>query len=211
MQSDMPKQFLPINGVPVLMHTIQKFAAAVPEIELVLVLPSDQISIWKSLCVEYKFTVHVNLVEGGETRFQSVKNGLSVCESDGVIAIHDGVRPLISGALIQVCFETALKSGSALPVVPISQSLRQKRGESDSVPIDRSGMLSVQTPQCFHAGLIKASYGQPFNDSFTDDATVFEAAGHKVTLVEGEETNLKITTQADLKIAQAILGMSQGG
>ncbi|MEZ4721345.1 MAG: 2-C-methyl-D-erythritol 4-phosphate cytidylyltransferase [Flavobacteriales bacterium] len=209
MNSELPKQFMLLSDVPVLMHTLERFAQAIEDIHIVLVLPKDHISFWKGLCQQMDFDLHHEVVEGGKERFDSVKNGLTACPNEGVIGVHDGVRPLLTEELILRCYTEAAKYGSALPVVPITQSLRKMDGES-SYAVDRKGMLNVQTPQCFGAEQIKAAYNQPFTPAFTDDATVFEAAGNAIHLVDGEETNVKITTQADLKIAEAILGLRNG-
>lgn len=209
MGSDLPKQFMLLLDVPVLMHTIERFAHTLEDAHIVVVLPEDHIALWENLCRQMDFDIVHEVVEGGTERFTSVKNGLAHCPDEGVIGIHDGVRPLVSEALVARCYEQAATHGSALPVVAISQSLRKQEGDT-SRPVDRTGMLAVQTPQCFAAQQIKAAYKQVFSPAFTDDATVFEAAGHRIHLVEGEETNIKITTQADLKIAEAILGLWQG-
>jgi len=206
MQSALPKQFLLLGDQPILMHTLRRFARAIEGIRLVVVLPESQIGFWKELCEQHNFSIPHDVVSGGDTRFQSVKNGLERCSDQGVVAIHDGVRPLVSEELIQRCISETEQHGSALPVVPITQSLRKKDGE-DSAVVSRDGMLSVQTPQCFDLAQLKPAFDVEFSSSFTDDATVFEQAGHKIHLVDGEETNLKVTTPADLKIAEAILGL----
>lgn len=206
MKSELPKQFMLLLDVPVLMHTIERFALADESITIILVLPTDQISFWKGLCAQLDFDIEHTIIEGGKTRYNSVKNGLAACPDEGIVAIHDGVRPLVSIALIQTCIQTAQKHGSALPVLPITQSLR-KVTEHSSHAMDRDGVMAVQTPQCFSLTLLKPSYNKPFEPAFTDDATVFEASGNNVHLVEGESTNIKITTPADLKIAEAILGL----
>lgn len=208
MQTDIPKQFLELNGKPVLMHTIEQFYNAFDSnIQIVLVLPLDHQGYWKSLCNKLSFHIPHAVAHGGQTRFDSVKSGLSKCPDTGIVGIHDGVRPLISQELIQNCYSVAEEKGSALPVVAITQSLR-KRELSTSHPIDREGMCAVQTPQCFDILSIRNAYESANHKDFTDDATVFEAADGQISLVDGEETNIKITTQADLKIAEAILGMS---
>ena len=208
MQSDLPKQFMLLLDVPVLMHTIERFALADDHIKIILVLPKDQIPFWKSLCAQLDFDIDHKLVEGGSTRYHSVQNGLAACPDEGIVAIHDGVRPLISINLIQQCIEKAETYGSALPVLPVTQSLRQVT-DNGSEAMSRDGVMEVQTPQCFNLALLKPCYDKPFQDSFTDDATVFEGSGHSVYLVEGESTNIKITTPADLSIAEAILGLSK--
>lgn len=208
MHSDLPKQFMLLLDIPVLMHTIERFAVADDDIKIVLVLPSDQIPFWKRLCAQLDFDIEHTLVEGGITRYESVQNGLNACPDKGIVAIHDGVRPLISTRLIQHCISEAESHGSALPVLPVTQSLR-KVTKGGSEAMSREGVMEVQTPQCFHLEQLKPCYSKPFQDSFTDDATVYEGAGHTIHLVEGESTNIKITTPADLTIAEAILGLSK--
>ncbi|GAB5538841.1 MAG: 2-C-methyl-D-erythritol 4-phosphate cytidylyltransferase [Salibacteraceae bacterium] len=212
MQAEIPKQFLNLNGSPVLMHTIEVLNRALAEdAEIILVLPDDQISFWNSLCVTYNFQIKHSIVEGGKTRFESVKNGLNTCVGQGIVGIHDGVRPLVTESFIQHCFAHAQRHGSALPVVSINQSLRKRLDDGDSKPVDRDGMVSVQTPQCFDLSAIKKAYEQGFHPRFTDDASVFEADGNRVSLVDGEPTNIKITTPQDMKIAEAITKSSAQG
>lgn len=208
MQSDLPKQFLLLQDVPVLMHTLERFAQAYDDIHLILVLPADHVPFWQNLCRQIDFDIEHTIVEGGETRFHSVKNGLAQCAEDGIVGIHDGVRPLVSIELIKRCFEAAGEHGSGLPVVPVSQSLRKAEGGS-SQAISRDGIMAVQTPQCFQLNTIKVAYESEYSSAFTDDATVYEHAGNAVHLVDGEATNLKLTSQADMKIAEALLSMSK--
>ena len=208
MQSDLPKQFMLLLDVPVLMHTIERFAMALPQADIVLVLPEDQIKFWNGLCAQMDFDIEHKIVGGGSTRFGSVKNGLDECHSEGIVGIHDGVRPLVSTELIQSCFQAAAEKASAVPCVPVAQSLRKRQG-NDSAPVDRTGMLAVQTPQCFDVAKLKAAYSSAEHNQFTDDATVWESAGHSVHIVAGEATNLKITTMADLHIAESLLSRSQ--
>lgn len=208
MKADLPKQFITLQGKPVLMRTIDRFVSALKSnVSIVLVLPEDQIDFWKELCAEHDFKTAHQIVVGGKTRFDSVKNGLAACPDDGIVGIHDGVRPLISDELINLCYEETQTHGSALPVTPVSQSLRL-RTESGSKAISREGVLAVQTPQCFELHKIKRAYKQPYEHRFTDDATVYEGLGYEIALVEGESTNIKITAPADLKIAEAILASS---
>jgi 2-C-methyl-D-erythritol 4-phosphate cytidylyltransferase len=208
MKSDLPKQFLLLLDAPILMHTLERFALAIEDIELIVVLPEQEQTTWKNLCGQMGFDLPHQVVTGGATRYDSVKNGLAACTEDGLVGIHDGVRPLVSEELIVKCFAAAETHGSALPVVPVTQSLRKVDGEQ-SAAMSREGVVEVQTPQCFRLETLKPCYSGPVQDHFTDDATVFEAHGHQVHLMEGEPTNLKITTQADLKIAEAILGMAR--
>ncbi len=204
MQTNIPKQFLELNGKPVLMHTLDTFRNFDPEMELILVLPSSQIEYWNALCKKHAFSAPHKIAEGGATRFHSVKNGLKVVSSPDYIAIHDGVRPLVSHETISDCFAEAEISGAAIPVVDAVDSLR-KITENGNVAVDRSLYKMVQTPQVFEAGLILEAYNQDFSDTFTDDASVVEAFGHKVSLVAGNRENIKITTQTDILLAVAIL------
>lgn len=204
MQTNIPKQFLELNGKPVLMHTLDTFRNFDPEMELILVLPSSQIEYWNALCKKHAFSAPHKIAEGGATRFQSVKNGLKVVSSPDYIAIHDGVRPLVSHETITDCFAEAEISGAAIPVVDAVDSLR-KITENENVAVDRSMYKMVQTPQVFEAGLIIEAYNQDFSETFTDDASVVEAFRHKVSLVAGNRENIKITTQTDMLLAEAIL------
>lgn len=204
MQTNIPKQFLELNGKPVLMHTLDTFRNFDPEMELILVLPSSQIEYWNALCKKHAFSAPHKIAEGGATRFQSVKNGLKAISSPDYIAIHDGVRPLVSHETITDCFAEAEISGAAIPVVDAVDSLR-KITENGNVAVDRSLYKMVQTPQVFEAKLILEAYNQDFSDTFTDDASVVEAFGHKVSLVAGNRENIKITTQTDMLLAEAIL------
>lgn len=204
MQTNIPKQFLELNGKPVLMHTLDTFRNFDPEMELILVLPSSQIEYWNALCKKHAFSAPHKIAEGGATRFQSVKNGLKAISSPDYIAIHDGVRPLVSHETITDCFAEAEISGAAIPVVDAVDSLR-KITENGNVAVDRSLYKMVQTPQVFEAKLILEAYNQDFSDTFTDDASVVEAFGHKVSLVAGNRENIKITTQTDILLAVAIL------
>jgi 2-C-methyl-D-erythritol 4-phosphate cytidylyltransferase len=205
MGSDVPKQFLPLNGKPILMHTIDTFASTTSSIEIILVLPKSQISYWESLCIQHEFTTAHQVVIGGETRFQSVKNGLShINVIDGLVAIHDGVRPLISKEIIGNTYKAAEKFGSAVAAVPIKDSIRKIEGKQNAA-VERNQFWAIQTPQTFKLGVIKKAYQTTFNPSFTDDATVIEKDGNSIHLVHGDYKNIKITTQEDLIIASAFL------
>ena len=201
MNADIPKQFLVLNGTPILMHTLKQFSHFE---EIVLVLPHSQFDYWRELCSTYNFTQKHTLVPGGKKRFYSVKNGLEKIDENSVIAIHDGVRPLISTKLIDSLI-TETKSGvGIIPIIPVKDSIRKVEGEN-SIHVDRSSLFKVQTPQCFLSADIKEAYTQEFSDAFTDDASVFEANGGEITTVLGEEKNLKITTKEDLKIASILI------
>lgn len=204
MGTAVPKQFLELAGKPVMAHTIAAFLEALPDVHLILVLPPVQISYTQIILQAFPDRMDAEIVAGGETRFHSVKNGLAAVPPDALVAVHDGVRALPSPALIRRCFEEAAIHGSAIPVVPVADSIRSVEG-ARSMPIDRAVLRAVQTPQTFQAALIKAAFEQPYTNAFTDEATVFEAAGGTVHLVEGERGNLKITTPEDLLIAEAFL------
>jgi 2-C-methyl-D-erythritol 4-phosphate cytidylyltransferase len=205
MISELPKQFIPLDGLPILMHTIKQFYNYNSNITIVLVLPAAQISTWKALCQTYHFDLPLEIVPGGETRFQSVKNGLAHIKNEhGLVAIHDGVRPLIRKEIIQKAFQSAEQYGSGIVAVNSKDSLRQLKGTS-SEAVDRALFKCIQTPQCFNLSLLKKAFETEELPMFTDDATVFEHAGHTVTLVEGSYENIKITTPEDLIIAEALL------
>lgn len=204
MNAEIPKQFLLLNNKPILMHTIERFANFGTAIEIVLVLPENQFGYWENLCEEYGFVVPHTLVAGGQIRFESVKNGLAALPDDGIVAIHDGVRPLVSRQTLARCFETANAKGNALPVVPVIESLRQIDNNTNTAA-DRSKFVTVQTPQVFKLREIKEAYQQPFNPLFTDDASVMERIGITIELVEGNIENVKITTPTDLCVAEVLL------
>lgn len=197
-----PKQFLPLNGKSILLHTIDAFRNAITDISLVVVLPDDQIDFWNDL-VKGSVYEDIKIVEGGKERTDSVKAGLKLVPDEALLAIHDAVRPFASTSVIQNAFQKAEIAGSAVPVVPLTDSLRSVNGEG-SKAVDRSQFLIVQTPQVFHAILLKDAY-QKFKGHQTDDASVWEAAGFQVNLVEGNKENIKITEPADLIFAEAIL------
>ncbi len=204
MNSDIPKQFIEIEGLPVIMRTIYAFTKFDPEIEYILVLPESQITNWQMLCDKYHFHLKCKIALGGVTRFYSVKNGLDFINDDGIVFIHDAVRPLVSNNIIQNCLDCATVTGNALPVIPVSDSVRIVTGDSNR-PADRSQIYLVQTPQTFKTSLIKKAYQDAAVDKFTDDASVLESMGITINLVEGNRENIKITTPADLIIAEAFL------
>ena len=208
MLSDIPKQFLSLDGIPILMRTITAFRNFDKNINIILVLPLDQQNQWNELCKKYNFKETHSIVSGGDTRFYSVKNGLAQITDDNcLIAIHDAVRPLVSIDVIGKAFTCAEKNGTAIPCIKINDSLRIIENDS-SKSIDRNKILAVQTPQCFNAQLLKKAYEQDFEERFTDDATVVENIGNKIFLVEGNLENIKITTPLDLLIAEGILKRS---
>ena len=204
MGMDTPKQFLELSGRPVLMHTIERFREFNSSIEIITVLPENQLRFWCELQKKYSFDIPNTLVKGGSKRFMSVRNGLGFVNSPGLVAIHDGVRPLVRLETIKRCFETAEKYGNAIPVISPADSLRIDTGQGNS-PVNRLEVKQVQTPQVFDVGKIKKAYQQDFDPSFTDDATVLEKTGEKIHLVEGNRENIKITNPEDLFIAQTLL------
>lgn len=207
MGGDVPKQFRLLCGRPVLMHTIEAFRAAYADIRLIMVLPAAQHAYWESLCIEHRFDIPLATADGGETRSHSVKNGLSLIpmDAEGLVAVHDGVRPLVDVGTIHCCFEQAERSGAAVPVTPVVETLRCILPEGGSQTVDRSCYCLVQTPQVFRIDLLREAYRQPYQSTFTDDASVVEALGATVSLVEGNRENLKLTTPADLLLAESVL------
>lgn len=207
MGSDVPKQFLPVGGVPVLMRTMSRFAEAVPGMGIILVLPESQHGYWDSLCREHSFAVSHTVVNGGDTRFASSRNGLMAIPADahGLVGIHDGVRPFVSAEVIRRCYDAALSHGAAIPVMPVTDTLRLVSPDGGGHNVLRSDYRVVQTPQVFDISLARRAFDRPYSESFTDDASVVEAAGHRVTMVEGNRENIKLTTPFDLKIAESLL------
>ena len=235
MGGDVPKQFLPVNGLPVLMRTLQRFHEYDTHLQLILVLPREQQDYWLQLCLQYHFPLPSSggageatlpsfggagggplpsfggagggplsylLADGGQTRFHSVQNGLALVPDDarGEVGVHDGVRPFVSVDVIRSCYEEARRTKAVIPVVPVVETLRHVSGRN----VLRSDYRLVQTPQVFDIQLLKAANRQPYQESFTDDASVVEAYGHQVTMVEGNRENIKITTPFDLKIAEVL-------
>ena len=207
MGSDIPKQFLPIGGKPVLMRTLERFRQYSPSLQIILVLPKAQQEYWQKLCKEYAFDIDYQLADGGETRFHSVQNGLAKIpdNAQGVVGVHDGVRPFPSIDVIRNCYETAREKKAVIPVIPVVETVRHLKADT-SVTVPRNDYRLVQTPQTFDIQLLKAANRQPYNDGFTDDASVVEAFGFNITLVEGNRENIKITTPYDLKIAEVLIG-----
>ena len=214
MGSDIPKQFLPIGGKPVLMRTLERFREYSAELQIILVLPEAQQAYWRELCKQYNCPLPLEgtgggfyqLANGGQTRFHSVQNGLAKVPDDaqGVVGVHDGVRPFPSIEVIKNCYETARTKKAVIPVIPVVETVRHLEGEK-SVTVPRGDYRLVQTPQTFDIQLLKAANRQPYNDGFTDDASVVESYGYEITLVEGNRENIKITTPYDLKIAEVLI------
>ena len=207
--AEVPKQFLELGGKPILMRTIESFEQSMEggNHEIIVTLPADQKDLWRDLCERHGFAVPHRVVPGGESRWHSVKNALDSIGDPAdvdVIAVHDGVRPLAGIELIKRVFDVARRDGAAIPVVMLNDSVRQVVGK-ESHALDRSSLRAVQTPQAFDARLLLNAYRQPYQQTFTDDASVVEAAGHNVTLVEGDPHNLKITRPMDLALAEYLL------
>ena len=208
--SNIPKQFLPLCGRPVLMHTIERFLLC-PDTEVVVVLPELQQDYWRELCHQYEFSAPHSVVSGGDSRFQSVKNALlslTLTDAD-IVAVHDGVRPLVSTSLILNTYKTAEQCGAAIPTTAVTDSVRQIEADGHSVALERASLRAVQTPQTFKAMELLRAYDVPFSPFFTDDASVYEHAGGKVALVEGETTNIKITHPIDITIAEHIINNNE--
>jgi 2-C-methyl-D-erythritol 4-phosphate cytidylyltransferase len=202
-KSVLPKQFIELNGKPVLLHTLEAFIRYSPSIRIVLVLPEDDFEIWRSICEKFEFNYPVTLQKGGETRFQSVKNGLQNI-TEGLVAIHDGVRPLVSEDIIGASFRLAAIHKCAIAAVRLKESIRMT-DQDNTKAVDRSRFRLIQTPQTFDVSLIKKAYEQKEEISFTDDASVAERAGNIISLFEGSYENIKITTQEDLIVAKALM------
>lgn len=205
MGSDIPKQFLPIGGKPVLMRTLERFREYSTELQIILVLPENQQDYWLQLCQQYHFGVKYQLANGGQTRFHSVQNGLALVpdDADGVVGVHDGVRPFPGIDVIKNCYEAARTAKAVIPVIPVVETVRHLEGEG-SVTVPRGDYRLVQTPQTFDIQLLKDANRQPYHDGFTDDASVVESYGHSITLVEGNRENIKITTPYDIVVAEAL-------
>jgi 2-C-methyl-D-erythritol 4-phosphate cytidylyltransferase len=209
MQTDIPKQFIEINGKPILMYTLDVFFLYDKSIQLIVVLPKGQINSWKDLCKKHSFKLPHKIVTGGETRFHSVKNALETIKIPALVAIHDGVRPFVSVETIARCFNEAEKHEAAIPVFDLAESIRHI-SKKVSQSVDRTTYKTVQTPQVFDAAILKKAYEQDFSPLFTDDASVVEANGTKIHLVEGNRENIKITTSFDLILAETLLKIDNG-
>ncbi len=195
-----PKQFLELKGIPVLMRTIRKFREYDASIEIILVLPLDEVSYWNKICIEHNFDVRHKIAMGGETRYHSVRNGLYEVKAGSITAIHDGVRPLVSVETIHNCFKVAEEKGNAIPYVNPVESVRASTG-TGSRSISREDVMMVQTPQVFQWEQLENAYEQPYSVEFTDDAAVVESYGFRINMVKGNEENIKITTPIDFSLA----------
>lgn len=207
MGTEVPKQFLPIGGKPVLMRTLEAFHAYDAAMDLIVVLPVDQQAYWDRLCHDQGFAVPHRVADGGATRFHSVRNGLALVGDDGLVAVHDGVRPFVAREVIEACFREADLRGAVVPVTDVVETVRRVTPEG-SVTVNRVDYKLVQTPQVFRTALLKSAYRQPYSERFTDDASVVEAMGVSVALVLGNRENIKITTPFDIRVAEALTGCS---
>jgi 2-C-methyl-D-erythritol 4-phosphate cytidylyltransferase len=207
MGTTLPKQFLPVGGRPILMRTMERFAESGEPLKMILVLPKDDQVYWNELCSKYDFRVDYTVVDGGATRFESSRNGIAAIPDDeqGVCGIHDGVRPLVPCDVIRSVYDAAREEFAAIPVVGVTSTLRYVDANGGGHNVNRADYREVQTPQAFDISLLKRAFRQPYQDGFTDEASVVEALGCTVSMVEGSTENIKITTPLDLKIAEAII------
>jgi 2-C-methyl-D-erythritol 4-phosphate cytidylyltransferase len=203
MGGDLPKQFLELNNLPMLMHTIRVFQNFDSSAQLILTLPIEWQEYWVTLCAKYQFNLPHQVVDGGKERFHSIQNALNYCEGE-YVAIHDGVRPLVDQRTLKNCWKGVLEFGAVIPVLDLKESLR-KVEENESKAVNRSEFRIVQTPQCFKKDLLLVAYQKAFHKGITDDASLVEEAGYVIHLVEGNEQNIKITTPTDLRFADFIL------
>lgn len=206
MGGDLPKQFIPLAGKPVLMRTLENFYSFSPDIDIILVLPHDHQEYWRNLCGEYGFGVPHRIADGGATRFHSVRNGLALVEEadDAVVAVHDGVRPFVSHDVIARCFDMAAGGRAVVPVTGVVETVRRMEQDGTSVTVPRGEYRLVQTPQVFPVRMLKDAYSADYREDFTDDASVVEAMGVGVELAEGNRENIKITTPFDMVVAEAL-------
>ena len=206
-----PKQFLPVGGIPVLMRTISVFHETDSDLQIIVVIPEEQHVMWEELCKTYAFTIPYRLAKGGRTRFESVKNGLALVDSEdrGVVCVHDGVRPFVSPEVIRAAIGEARHGKAVVPAIPVVDSLRLCVDGQPTRSVNRSNYFMVQTPQTFPVNMLKRAYRQPYEETFTDDASVVERAGDVVTVIEGNRENIKLTAPMDMLIAESLLGREQ--
>lgn len=204
MQSQTPKQFMLLHGKPLLMHTINCFTKAYNNIRIILVLPSDHFDTWRQLCKEFSFEVPLEIVAGGYTRFQSVRNGLAQISNDELVAVHDGARPIVSTEVIKEAFECAEANGSGVAAVPLKESIREG-SQANSKAKDRRNFYLIQTPQVFKSEILKSAFLQEEKDTFTDEASVVESMGQSIMLSDGDYRNIKVTTAEDIIVAEALM------
>lgn len=204
MQHSLPKQFIELAGKPILMHSIERFYTYNPDVRIVVVLPEDQLQVWRELCKAHRFQIFHMTVPGGRTRFESVRNGLGAVQGEALVAVHDGVRPFVNSEIIGEAFKQAAASGAAIVAVSPKDSIRELTA-TGSRAVPRTRYKLVQTPQCFQASLLRTAYEQPEQEDFTDDASVVEKLGIGIALVEGSYANIKITTPEDLLLAEVLV------
>lgn len=209
MHSSVPKQFLELDGQPILRHTVERFLEYDPGIGVIVTLPASGKAFWKEYCAQTRFIERYTMATGGITRFHSVKNALAYVPDGALVAIHDGVRPFATTEFLSRMFEAAAGCEGVIPVLPVVDSLREMGRDGSSMAVDRSLYAAVQTPQIFRSEMLRQAYAQPYSTSFTDDASVFEAAGFRVSVCEGLRGNFKITTPEDLVIADAMIRYRQ--
>lgn len=205
MGGEIPKQYLELDGKPIIIHTLEKFFQFNPQMKVVLVLGAGHLSYWEAISHSHVYGSRVEVAFGGKTRYESVKNGLTFIENELIVGIHDAVRPLVSQKALERCYEVAENEDSGIPVLEIDETVRKIGPDGHSTHLDRSVLRKVQTPQVFKSEMIKEAYKQPFDPSFTDDASVFQSLYGKVTLVRGNQENIKITTPTDLQMALALI------
>jgi 2-C-methyl-D-erythritol 4-phosphate cytidylyltransferase len=203
MGGDLPKQFLKLNEKPILLHTLERFYHFDKKIQLILTLPNEWKTFWSELILEHECNIPHVIVDGGKERYHSIKNALAYSEGR-FIAVHDGVRPLVSNETIKRCFDAVQQFGQVIPVIPLKESLRQLNNEQTKA-VPRSAYVHVQTPQCFNKESITKAYNLPFHNNITDDASLLEEAGFQIHCVPGNEENIKITTQIDMQFAQVLM------
>ena len=203
MGSALPKQFLLLNGQPVIINSIKPFLNFDPKIKVIIVLPKEHIDTWHTACSEHGFHVEHEVVVGGDTRYQSVKNGLQAVRNADWVAIHDSVRPLINKEFVKSCFDSAKQNGNAIPCIEVNETVREAI-PSGNKQLNRNNIKLIQTPQVFETKKLKKAYELTFSNEFTDDASVIEASGEKIYLIEGLKQNIKITTEIDFKIAECL-------
>ena len=201
MGGEIPKQYQELEGKPIIIHTLEQFKRFDPDMDVVVVLAYEHRKLWDAVAITHSDISRIRLATGGATRFHSVRNGIQLIENEMVVGIHDAVRPFVSMETLERCYSTAYKSGSAIPVIDMDESVRLVKGENSSVHMDRSALKRVQTPQVFQSEMIREAYNNADDHSFTDDASVFESHFGKVTLVDGNRQNIKITTPTDMQLA----------
>lgn len=205
MGGEIPKQYKELEGKPIIIHTLEQFYRFDPHMNVVVVLAHEHRNLWNAMAIHHTDISRVNLAIGGVTRFHSVQNGIQLIKDGVVVGIHDAVRPFVSMETLERCYSTAYKSGSAIPVIDMDESVRMVKGDSSTVHMDRSALKRVQTPQVFRSEMIREAYENTVDHSFTDDASVFESHFGKVTLVEGNRQNIKITTPTDMQLASLFI------